>query len=112
MHHTTKMYTWVKVSLHPFLTSTQDGGEFMASCPGYFTPRERAPATHWKGGLVGPRTGLDMMVKSKIPIMAPAGKWNPVILPIAVFILTYKLPQLLRNFRAQDNINIKIYQFN
>jgi hypothetical protein len=27
-----------------------DGGEQSASRPGSFTPRERAPTTHWIGG--------------------------------------------------------------
>jgi hypothetical protein len=27
--------------------------------PGGFTPRERTPGTHWIGGWVGPRVGLD-----------------------------------------------------
>jgi hypothetical protein len=30
-------------------------------------PRERAPSTHWIGGWVGPRAGLDAEVKRKIP---------------------------------------------
>jgi len=29
-------------------------------------PRERAPSIHWLGGWVGPRTGLDTVVKRKI----------------------------------------------
>jgi hypothetical protein len=33
------------------LTSALDGGEWSASCPGRFTPRERTPGTHWIGGL-------------------------------------------------------------
>jgi hypothetical protein len=36
-----------------------DGAEWSSSRPGGFTPRERAPITHWIGGWVGPRTGLD-----------------------------------------------------
>jgi hypothetical protein len=31
----------------------------VASRPGRFTPRERAPGTCWIGGWVGPRAGLD-----------------------------------------------------
>jgi len=38
-----------------------------ASCPGCFTPRERAPGTYWIGGWVGARAVLDMVVKRKIP---------------------------------------------
>jgi hypothetical protein len=35
--------------------------------PVAFTPRERASGIHWIGGWVGPRTGLDTVVKRKIP---------------------------------------------
>jgi hypothetical protein len=31
-----------------------------------FTPGERAPGTHWIGGWVGPRTGLDVVEKRNI----------------------------------------------
>jgi hypothetical protein len=37
---------------------------------GCFTPRERAPGTHWIEGCVGPRTGLDAVVKGNIPSRA------------------------------------------
>jgi hypothetical protein len=39
-------------------------GEWSASRPGRFTPRERAPVTHWIGGWVGPRAGLDAVVST------------------------------------------------
>jgi hypothetical protein len=35
--------------------------------PGHFTPRERAPGTHWIGSWMGPRAGLDTVLKRKIP---------------------------------------------
>jgi hypothetical protein len=35
----------VEVQLHSFFTSVLDGGEWSASRPGRFTPRERAPGT-------------------------------------------------------------------
>jgi len=44
-----------------------DGGEWLASHPGRFTPKERAPDTHWTGGFVGTRAVLDAVVKRKIP---------------------------------------------
>jgi hypothetical protein len=44
------------------LTSALNGGEWSASRPGRFTPRERAPGTHWIGGWVGPRAVLDAVV--------------------------------------------------
>jgi hypothetical protein len=36
------------------LTSALDGGEWLASRTGRFTPRERAPGTRWIGGWVDP----------------------------------------------------------
>jgi hypothetical protein len=55
-----KAYGGVVVSIHVFLTSALVGGELSASRPGRFIP-----STHWIGGWVGPRTGLDNMEKRK-----------------------------------------------
>jgi hypothetical protein len=50
----------VKLSLYltnhapTFLTSQLDGSEWLASSSCHFTPREKAPDTHWKGSWVGP----------------------------------------------------------
>jgi hypothetical protein len=66
------------------LTSALEGGEWSASCPSHFTPRERAPVTHWIGGWVGPRAILDVVVKRKIP--SPCQKSNHrtlIVQPIA-----------------------------
>jgi hypothetical protein len=70
-HHVMKTYWGVKV----FLTSALGGGEWSTSHPGRFTPRERAPGTHWIGGWVGPRAVLDTAVKRKIP--NPRRESNP-----------------------------------
>jgi hypothetical protein len=48
------------------LTPALDGGEWSASRPGRFTPREGAPSTHWRGGWVDSRAVLDAVVKRKI----------------------------------------------
>jgi hypothetical protein len=53
-------------SAPPFLTTSLDGGEWSASRPYYFTPRERIPGTHSLGGSVGPRAGLEDLEKSKV----------------------------------------------
>jgi len=37
-----------------FLISALDGGKWLASRPGRFTFKERAPSTHWIGGWVAP----------------------------------------------------------
>jgi hypothetical protein len=48
------------------LTSALDEGEWSASRPGRFTPRERAPGTHGIGW-VGPRAVLNAVEKIKVP---------------------------------------------
>jgi hypothetical protein len=48
------------------LTSALVGGEWSASRPGRFNPGETAPGTHWIGGWVGPRTGLDDVERRQI----------------------------------------------
>jgi hypothetical protein len=60
-----KAYGRVDVQIHIFLTSAIAGGEWSASRPGRFTPRERAPGIHWLGGWVGPKAGLDDAEKRK-----------------------------------------------
>jgi hypothetical protein len=57
------------------LTSVLDGGEWLASRPGRFTPRETASDIHWIGGWVGPRLVLDELVKRRIP--SPRRESNP-----------------------------------
>jgi hypothetical protein len=56
-----KTYGVMEVQLHSFLTLVLDGGEWLASQPGRFTPKERTPGTHCKGGWMGPesRFGCD-----------------------------------------------------
>jgi hypothetical protein len=68
---------WRYSSTHSW-TSALDGGEWSASCPGRFTPRERAPGTHWIGVWVGSSAVLNEVVKRKIPSPRPGTKlWNP-----------------------------------
>jgi len=61
-----KMYWGWRYSATHSLTIVL-GGEWSASHPHHFTCRERAPSTHWMGGWMGPRVGMDMMEKRKIP---------------------------------------------
>jgi hypothetical protein len=51
--------------IHIFLTSALGGGEWSASRPGRSNPGERAPVTHWVGGWVDHRAGLDDVEKRK-----------------------------------------------
>jgi hypothetical protein len=53
-----RMGEWMYIDPHFLDLGTS--WEWSVSCPGRFTPRERAPGTHWIGGWVDPRTVLDM----------------------------------------------------
>jgi hypothetical protein len=61
-----KVYGEVDVQSHTFLTSALVWGERSASRLGRFTLGEAAPGTHWVGGWMGPRIGLDDVEKRKI----------------------------------------------
>jgi hypothetical protein len=56
------------------------GGEWSASRPGRFTPGERAPGTHWIGGWVCLRTGLDDVEKRKF-LTLPGLELRPLCRP-------------------------------
>jgi hypothetical protein len=61
-----------RYSSYSFMTSALDGGEWSASRPGRaFTPGESTPGTHWTGGWVGPRAGLDTEDRGKNPLPLP-----------------------------------------
>jgi hypothetical protein len=48
------------------LTSALGGGEWSVSRPVRFTPKQSAPGTQWIGAWVGPRAGLEAVVKRKV----------------------------------------------
>jgi hypothetical protein len=74
-HHAMKTY-WGSGGIAPrILDFGTRWGEWSALRPGHFIPRERAPGTHWIWGWVGPRTGLNTVVRRKIP--SPRRKSNP-----------------------------------
>jgi hypothetical protein len=60
-----KTYGGADVEVHVFLTSALVGGEWSTSRPGSFTLGERSPGTHWIGGWVNLRAGLDDVEKRK-----------------------------------------------
>jgi hypothetical protein len=51
--------------IHVFFALTVAGGEWSASRSGRVSPGERTPCTHWIGGWVDPRAGLDDVAKRK-----------------------------------------------
>jgi hypothetical protein len=58
-----KAYGGVNVYIHVFLASVLAGGESSVSRPGRFNPRKRYPGTHWIGGWVDRKAGLDNIEK-------------------------------------------------
>jgi hypothetical protein len=66
-HHAMQAYLGSGVTAPRIFDLGTRGGEWSASRPGRFNPREKAPVTHWIGGWVGLRTGLDAVVRRKIP---------------------------------------------
>jgi hypothetical protein len=60
-----KAYGGADIEIHSFLTSALVGGEWSASRPGRFTPGERACGTHWIGGWVEPKVGMDDVERRK-----------------------------------------------
>jgi hypothetical protein len=58
-----------------FLTSALDGDKWSATRPRCITPGERARGTHWIGGWVGPRAGLDAVGMRKYSF--PCQESNP-----------------------------------
>jgi len=57
--------------------------------PGRFTPRERAPGSHWIGDWVGTRASLDAGVKSKFPIRCQDSKPRPSSPQPSAILLSY-----------------------
>ena len=56
-----KAYRGAEVYLHAFLISALDMSS--ASPTGCFTAGKRALGTHWIGGWVGPRAGVEILEK-------------------------------------------------
>jgi hypothetical protein len=99
------------------LASALDGGEWSASRPDRFTPRERAPGTHSIGGWVGSRVVLDAVVKRKIP--SPHRESNPItpiVQPVAQLYTDWAIAALcnkefLRKMNATEIFLSYLYKF-
>jgi len=68
-------------------------GVWPASRPGCFTSVERTRSTRWIGGWVGPRAGLDAVVKRIIP--SPYRELNPCRPVYSLVTVLTELPLLL-----------------
>jgi hypothetical protein len=93
-------YGGVGVQIKVLLTLTFIRGEWSASCPSHFIPGERAPRTHWIGGWVGPRAGLDNMEKKKC--LTPLGlELRPLSHPAC--------SQLLYQLRYPNSVFVTVF---
>jgi hypothetical protein len=93
-------------------TSALDGGEWSASRPGRFTPRESTPGTHWIGGWIGSRAVLDAVVKRKIP--SPRRESNPrtpIVQPVAQRYTDWAITPLVAS-HVQYNIKMLCLETN
>jgi hypothetical protein len=72
-----KAYGGVDILIRIFLTSALVGGEWSASRPCRLTPGERFLGTHWIGGWVVPRAGLDDVEKKKL-LTLPGQELRPL----------------------------------
>jgi hypothetical protein len=96
----------VEVHLHAFFTSALYGGKWSASSSGRFTTRERAPGTRWIGGWVGPRAGLNMVSKRKIPSPRRESKTGHLIADAnAGIYLKIRLPHSYRFITEGDDVS-------
>jgi hypothetical protein len=81
--------------IHIFLTSALVGGEWWPSRPGRFTPGERASGTHWLGGWVDLRAGLDDLEKRQF-LTLPGLELRPLgrLTTVASRYIEYAIPAL------------------
>jgi hypothetical protein len=87
-----KTYGGVDVLIHIFLTWALVVVEWSASHPGRFIPREVVPGTHWIGGWMCPRSGLDYVEKRKF-LTLPGLKLDPsVVQSVAGRYTDYAIP--------------------
>jgi hypothetical protein len=87
-----KAYGRVDVEIHIFLISALTEGERSALRPGRFTPRERASGTHWIGGWVDLRPGLDDVENGKYLPYRDSNSDPSVVQPVTSCYTDYRIP--------------------
>ena len=90
------------------MTAVLEGGEWSAARPGRTLFRER-PGTHFTGGWVGPRAGLDGAEK-----LVPTGIQSRTVQPVAqsLYLLSNPTCYLIINYKRHGMSNLKIYKAN
>jgi hypothetical protein len=77
----------VDVQIHIFLTSTLDKVEWLVSRPGIFTP-----GTHWTGGCVEPKAGVDDVEEIQFLNLPGIEIRTSVVQPVASRYTDYDIP--------------------
>jgi hypothetical protein len=107
-HYAMKAYGEVDIQIHIFLTWVLAGGDSSALRPGRFTPGERIPGTHWIGGWVDPRAGLDNLEKRKFLTLPGLEPRSLSLKPIASLYTDYATRLLVLDRRLRKKyINIE-----
>jgi hypothetical protein len=91
-----KTYGGVDVYIHVFLTSAIVGSQWshLGRCT---SGRKTAPGTHWIGGQMAPRTGLDDVEMIEILILYRDSNSDPsVVQPVTSRHMDYAIPDRLR----------------
>jgi hypothetical protein len=78
-----KAYRGVNVYVHVVLTSNTSWRCWSALLPGPGTHGERAPGTHWIGGWVGPRAGLEAVEKRTFLVLRDSNSDCSAFHPVA-----------------------------
>jgi len=76
-HQAMETYWWVEVYIHAFFDLDTMWRWVVASRPDRFTPKERAPGTHWIGAWVGPRAGIEERNSQSPPGIEPRSSDRP-----------------------------------
>jgi hypothetical protein len=84
-----KAYGGVDMQTHVSLTSALPAGEWSVSCPGRFTPGERAPGTHWIADRV------DDVEKKKFLTYRDSNSEPSVVQIVASRYTNYAIPALI-----------------
>jgi hypothetical protein len=73
-----------------------------------FTSGEREPSTHWIGGWVDPRAGLDDVEKRKFLTLLGLNFDPLVVQPVASCYTDYAIPAPLLVTHTRDNMKMEI----
>jgi hypothetical protein len=87
-----RAYGGVDLKIHILLNSALAGSTWSVLGPDRFIPRERAPTTHWLGGWVDPRAGLDEVGKRKFLSLPGLTLDRSVVQPAVSLFTGYVIP--------------------